>query len=273
MTVVLIVQHADEDGPCLIGDILSEKSVPFVICKIFEDDDFRWMPESQSMPVIVRSCNNSQWRNCLSPAFEKTENSWVATICGVIVLGGDSNVRDELPYFSKLSHMMLSCVASETPLLAICLGAQLLSHTLGGIVDRAVQPEYGWVAAKPCGPKMDDEAIYNWFGCTDEVCVFQWHADTFSIPSGAVRVAVGKYCENQAFQLPRKRVLATQFHWEIDGIKAHFYMSGDAHQTCPLKASCIMTEAALNLSLEHGSEQLQSNAQLARRILEQWLTS
>jgi len=43
--------------------------------------------------------------------------------------------------------------------------------------------------------------------------VFHSHADTFTTPSGAIRLASSQACENQAF-LYEQRVLALQFHLE-----------------------------------------------------------
>ncbi len=43
--------------------------------------------------------------------------------------------------------------------------------------------------------------------------VFQWHADTFELPAGALHLARSAVCEHQAFQLGR--ALALQFHPEV----------------------------------------------------------
>ena len=44
--------------------------------------------------------------------------------------------------------------------------------------------------------------------------VFQWHGDTFDLPSGAVRLASSDLYPNQAFRYA-DRVYALQFHIEV----------------------------------------------------------
>jgi GMP synthase (glutamine-hydrolysing) len=48
-----------------------------------------------------------------------------------------------------------------------------------------------------------------------EFTIFQWHADTFSLPEGAVCLATSSVAENQAFRIGRA-VYGTQFHFEAD---------------------------------------------------------
>ena len=45
--------------------------------------------------------------------------------------------------------------------------------------------------------------------------IFQWHGDTFDIPSGSVHLARSDLCENQAFKYG-ERIYGFQFHLEVD---------------------------------------------------------
>ena len=51
------------------------------------------------------------------------------------------------------------------------------------------------------------------FAFHTECLVFHWHAETFDLPDGAVRLVKSAGCENQAFQL-KQNVIGLQFHLE-----------------------------------------------------------
>jgi GMP synthase-like glutamine amidotransferase len=89
-----------------------------------------------------------------------------------------------------------------TPVLGICYGNQIMAHSLGGIVERAREPEIGWFDIVSDLP----EAIAPgpWF---------QWHSDVVTVPGAATelaRSAVGP----QAWRLGRS--FCTQFHPELN---------------------------------------------------------
>ena len=48
----------------------------------------------------------------------------------------------------------------------------------------------------------------------DQITVMQWHAETFELPKGAVRLASNAACANQLYQIG-ENVLGFQFHPEI----------------------------------------------------------
>lgn len=80
----------------------------------------------------------------------------------------------------------------------ICFGAQALARALGGMVDRAPEPEIGWFPVEsdelPAGP---------WF---------QWHFDRFTVPPGATTLATNA-AGPQAYRIGRS--LGVQFHPEV----------------------------------------------------------
>lgn len=86
------------------------------------------------------------------------------------------------------------------PLFAICFGAQVVAHALGGSVQRAVEPEVGWYDVDTDAPSAI--ASGPWL---------QWHYDSFTAPPGFTELArspVGP----QAIRLGR--TFAVQFHPE-----------------------------------------------------------
>ena len=64
-------------------------------------------------------------------------------------------------------------VAEARPLIAICFGAQVLSHALGGTVTRIADPEIGWFELDVTAP--DVPAGGPWL---------EWHDDAFTVPEG-----------------------------------------------------------------------------------------
>ena len=71
--------------------------------------------------------------------------------------------------------------------------------------------EIGWYEVELTPAATDDPLLA---GCRPTEPVFQWHGDTFNLPQGAVQLARGKSCENQAFRFG-KCAYGLQFHLEV----------------------------------------------------------
>jgi GMP synthase (glutamine-hydrolysing) len=98
------------------------------------------------------------------------------------------------------------------PVLGICLGAQLIAKTLGADVYPNKHKEIGWYDLHST-TEAGRASILKSLGQTEKV--FQWHGDTFDIPTGAVHLAASPLCLNQAFRYGDK-VYGLQFHLEVD---------------------------------------------------------
>ena len=98
------------------------------------------------------------------------------------------------------------------PVLGICLGAQLIAKALGSEVKKNRELEIGWYDVSPTEDGGEDPLISH-FKKTERI--FQWHGDTFNIPSGAVHLASSPLCNNQAFRY-NGNVYGFQFHLEVD---------------------------------------------------------
>ena len=63
----------------------------------------------------------------------------------VMVFGGAMDTGDPLPWLAPEKAFLEDVVRRGTPVLGVCLGAQLLAEAAGGSVRRAHAPEIGWV--------------------------------------------------------------------------------------------------------------------------------
>jgi len=133
----------------------------------------------------------------------------------LIAMGGPMSVNDEaeLPWLIAEKRAVRDAIASGTPVLGVCLGAQLIASALGARVYANPVKEIGWF---PVQGVPDTGSSFRFPG---ECTVFHWHGETFDLPHGAVRLARSEACENQAFQVGRSAI-GLQFHLETTGDSA-----------------------------------------------------
>ncbi len=127
----------------------------------------------------------------------------------LVVMGGSMNIyqhRDH-PWLVAEKQFLSAAIAAGKPVLGICLGAQLLADTLGGKVFQNAEKEIGWWPIRV----LDRSEPFAAF--PETLTVMHWHGDTFSLPSGARRVAESAGCAEQAFVFG-DRAVGLQFHLE-----------------------------------------------------------
>ena len=128
----------------------------------------------------------------------------------LIAMGGPMNVYEyrDHPWLRSEKNLIAKAVASGKRVLGVCLGAQLISDSLGGKVYQNGEREIGWfpVRAVPDGTASP-------FAFPQETLVFHWHGETFSLPRGSTWLAESAACAHQAFAVG-SRVLGLQFHLE-----------------------------------------------------------
>ncbi len=134
----------------------------------------------------------------------------------LVVMGGPMGAYDEkdFPWLAGEKKAIEAAVAAGRPVLAICLGAQLLSVVLGGSVSRNPVPEIGWFKVEMTPEGLAEPAFA---GFPQSYYAFHWHGDTFSIPPDAVHAASSAACANQAFVYNHK-VVGLQFHLETQPV-------------------------------------------------------
>lgn len=135
----------------------------------------------------------------------------VAGVTPTIVLGGAQNVTeiDKFPYLQDEVKWIEACLHSETPIIGICLGAQLMAYALGAKVS-ARQPEECEFGFYEVTPTVEGK---SWLSRPQYF--MQAHLQEFELPDSAVRLAGSKNFPQQAFRYGSS-AYAMQFHPEVD---------------------------------------------------------
>ena len=176
MKKVIIFRFLAHEGPGYLGDFLNEQNIPWQLVKV---------DEGQALPTSILAYS------------------------GMVLMGGPMSVNDDLPWIAPLLALICEAKAADIPLLGHCLGGQLISKALGGLVIKNVAKEIGWgeVTVTDC------EAAKLWFGNIQNFNAFHWHGETFTLPQGAIHLLSSQYCQNQAYAIGKH--IAFQTHIEM----------------------------------------------------------
>lgn len=124
----------------------------------------------------------------------------------VILSGSPFSVRAE-----DAPHPDLSQIRGKKPLLAVCYGAQYLSHFSGGEVAPSNIREYGRANLSYI---KADEKFFD--GISEGSQVWMSHSDTIKkLPTNAVKLASTKDVENAAYRIEGETTYAIQYHPEV----------------------------------------------------------
>jgi GMP synthase-like glutamine amidotransferase len=121
----------------------------------------------------------------------------------VVLLGSEWSVHTPAERGSLEAECALvrSARATQTPVLGLCYGAQVLAQAFGGSVTPAREPEIGFVEVETSDPALVPSGPWTAF-----------HVDVLEPPADATVVARNE-CGVQAFVLPG--ALGVQFHPEV----------------------------------------------------------
>jgi GMP synthase (glutamine-hydrolysing) len=174
---VLVLQHVPWERPAILGDVLTDHSLSWV------SRSFVYGPE----PLTI------------------------SEISGLAVLGGPMNALDTAahPGLRAEADLVRAVVDAGIPLVAICLGHQLLSTALGAKLHLGAANEVGVGTVDV----VTDDRVLGSAGTTSPV--LHWHNDVVEAPDGATVIASTDQTPNQAFRLG-DAILSMQFHIEVD---------------------------------------------------------
>ena len=121
------------------------------------------------------------------------------TYDAVLVLGGAMNVDqvDRHPWLIPEKELLRKLLERRTPLLGVCLGAQLVAEAAGATPRRAREPEIGWLEVELTSEARGDPLLA---GLPLRFDAFQWHSYEFPLPPNAVPLARSPVCL-QAFRV------------------------------------------------------------------------
>ncbi len=177
MKPILIFRHIECEGPGFLAEILAEKDLPFTVIAIDRGD---------AIP----------------------ENSDEAS--ALVFMGGPMSVNDPLPWIDQECRLIRHAVDRDIPVLGHCLGGQLISKALGGVVQKNPVREIGWFPVD----RVSNGAADEWFSdLPARFEAYHWHGETFSIPEGSERILSSAFCANQGFVAGS--TLALQCHVEM----------------------------------------------------------
>ena len=129
-----------------------------------------------------------------------------ADVIGVILSGSPYSVHEPEAFKVDLSQFV-----GKVPVLGICYGAQFISHTLGGKVEKADSREYGRANLETV-----DTTNPLFKGFDQHSQVWMSHGDTITaIPSDFEVIGSTKDVKNAAFASVKQPVWAVQFHPEV----------------------------------------------------------
>lgn len=171
------LQHVPVEGPAYIAEWLEAGGHELVITRLYEGET---LPDPSATDLLI-------------------------------VMGGPMGANDDgaVPWLAAEVAFIRGVIEAGTPVLGVCLGAQLVARALGAAVYPNTEPEIGWLPLRSVA-----HGAKGVFTFPAELPVFHWHSDTFDLPNGAVRLASSDACANQAFQYG-DRVIGLQCHLEV----------------------------------------------------------
>ena len=135
-----------------------------------------------------------------------------ATYDAVMTFGGSMHVdqRDQHAWIAPEIALLRELLERGTPLLGVCLGAQLLSEAAGGDAHRAREPEIGWFEVEVTDRGGRDPLLGP---LAPRFEAFEWHSFECGLPAQATVLARTPVCA-QAFRVS-EAAWGIQFHAEV----------------------------------------------------------
>lgn len=229
MKPLVIFRHAPGEGPGYLRDVLHRRGIPFELICIDRGDP---VPASPS------------------------------TYSGLVFMGGPMSVNDPLPWIAQSLDLIRAAHSQGIPLLGHCLGGQLISKALGGVVQRNPVPEVGWgTVTLTTHPEAQ-----RWFkNLPTSFQVFHWHGETFSVPTGASHILSGPFCQHQGFSIGR--TLGLQCHIEMTIPMIENWIGSSEGQNL-IASPSVQTAAMMCMDLNHRLNQLHI---VADSVYNEWL--
>jgi GMP synthase-like glutamine amidotransferase len=230
MLPIAIFRHVAFEGPGFLAEFLDARNIPWRLIAIDLGDA---LPQSAE------------------------------EFSGLVLMGGPMSVNDQLPWIEQELALIRDAVARDIPVLGHCLGGQLISKALGGMVAKNPVKEIGW------GQVMVDnhEIARSWFEHLQQFEAFHWHGETFTLPEGAVHLLSSEHCENQAYAIGPH--LALQCHIEMTETMINDWCAVGEEEILACAASPAVQTA--QLMQQQTAQKLPALHSVAEQLYTRWL--
>lgn len=179
-----------------------------------------------------------------------------ATADLAIVLGAPIDAPDTEGYPALADVRAVLEARRDRPTVGVCLGAQLMALVAGATVAPGVR-EVGFAPVE-----LTDAGRSGPLRALECNPVLHWHADTFTLPEGAVLLASTAANEHQAFSLGPW--LAVQFHPEADPEAIERWLIG---HTGDLRSWGITPGSLRRAARDHGDAAAMGGVVVIRELL------
>jgi GMP synthase-like glutamine amidotransferase len=162
----------------------------------------------------------------------------------VLVFGGGMHADqdDRHPWLVEENFFLQRLLGLGTPVLGVCLGAQLVAKASHAPVHPSSEPEIGWVTVALTEAADDDPLFAR---LPQRFHAFQWHYYTYGIPAGAEELAYSRIC-TQAFRLG-ETAWGVQFHPEVTREQLEGWID-ESERELPIPRDLLAEETLAHIS-------------------------
>ena len=231
MQPIWVIRHVAEDGPGYLAHFLDSRDLAWELICIDQGDPVPVSPEGAS---------------------------------ALVFMGGSMSANDDLDWIDPELDLIRRASETGIPMLGHCLGAQLISKALGGVVTANPTKEIGWYPVRRLANSVAD----RWLGdLPHSFEVFQWHWETYSLPEGGVPLLESAHCGRQGFALGH--TVGFQFHPEVTADMVRQWAEPTTDQLC-------VNEPGVQRSsqiLDRLEERIGALHRVADVLYERWLST
>ncbi len=184
------------------------KTQPKILVVVHDIDDHL---NEMANPIAEAGILMDTW-DVLNDSVGKPDLDNLEQYSGIISMGAHAGVleEDKHAWMSHERKIMKWALDTETPLLGLCFGSQLLASAAGGRIFKAETGEFAWTKVDML-PEAANDPVIGTLGET--VDAFQFHYDNIELPKNAVLLGESNGTI-EAFRVGSS-AWATQFHPEV----------------------------------------------------------